>query len=139
MRLSGRNHRNGQKPSEKFNLRHRRWTRCVATRSASVRRLSGNATFADDLAQQVFIQVWRTLGQLSGAERFPGGLKRNCDQYLAAAPAAGWSVGRQRMSHGEIAESTGLALGTVKSHIRRGTERLQVLLADYADSAGVSP
>jgi DNA-directed RNA polymerase specialized sigma24 family protein len=42
------------------------------------------------------------------------------------------------MTHAEIVESTGLALGTVKSHIRRGTERLQRLLADYAGkSTGV--
>jgi len=35
------------------------------------------------------------------------------------------------MTHGEIAELTGLPLGTVKSHIRRGTQRLQQHLADY--------
>lgn len=36
------------------------------------------------------------------------------------------------MSHSEIAEATGLPLGTVKSHVARGTARLQVLLADYS-------
>lgn len=39
----------------------------------------------------------------------------------------------ERMSHAEIAEMTFLPLGTVKSHIRRGTERLQSLLSDYSD------
>ena len=35
------------------------------------------------------------------------------------------------MSHGEISESTGLPLGTVKSHVRRGGERLRTLLVAY--------
>lgn len=37
------------------------------------------------------------------------------------------------MSHPEIAELTELPLGTVKSHIRRGAERLQEQLSAYAD------
>lgn len=37
----------------------------------------------------------------------------------------------ERMTHGEIAAATGLPLGTVKSHIRRGTQKLQAELADY--------
>lgn len=41
----------------------------------------------------------------------------------------------ERMSHGEIAELTGMQLGTVKSHIRRGSERLRKLLAAYDESA----
>ncbi|MFC1690273.1 RNA polymerase sigma factor [Pseudomonadota bacterium] len=40
---------------------------------------------------------------------------------------------QEGMSHGEIAKITGFPLGTVKSHIRRGTLRLQELLAAYAD------
>ncbi len=35
------------------------------------------------------------------------------------------------MTHVEIAELTKLPLGTVKSHIRRGTQRLQQLLSAY--------
>ena len=37
----------------------------------------------------------------------------------------------ERMSHGEICGTTGLPLGTVKSHISRGTARLRRYLADY--------
>jgi RNA polymerase sigma-70 factor (ECF subfamily) len=36
------------------------------------------------------------------------------------------------MSHGEIAEMTGLPLGTVKSHVQRGTEKLRKILAPQA-------
>lgn len=39
------------------------------------------------------------------------------------------------MSHGEIAEFTGLPAGTVKSHIRRGTQRLKQTLSAYGDKA----
>jgi RNA polymerase sigma-70 factor (ECF subfamily) len=35
------------------------------------------------------------------------------------------------LSHGEISAVSGLPLGTVKSHIRRGTQRLRTLLAAY--------
>jgi len=35
------------------------------------------------------------------------------------------------MSHSEIGTATGLPLGTVKSHIKRGAERLRVLLQAY--------
>jgi len=41
----------------------------------------------------------------------------------------------ERMSHGEIRSATGLPLGTVKSHISRGTARLRQYLADYGDNA----
>ena len=37
------------------------------------------------------------------------------------------------MTHGEIEQYTGMPLGTVKSHIRRGTKRLQAQLAAYGD------
>lgn len=37
----------------------------------------------------------------------------------------------ERMSHAEIAALTRMQLGTVKSHIRRGSERLKKLLAAY--------
>ena len=40
----------------------------------------------------------------------------------------------ERMTHGEIAELTGLQLGTVKSHIRRGSQRLRDLLSAYGET-----
>ena len=38
------------------------------------------------------------------------------------------------MSHGEIASFTELPVGTVKSHIRRGSERLQQFLSAYEET-----
>ena len=40
---------------------------------------------------------------------------------------------KERMSHGEICSATGLPLGTVKSNISRGAERLRQYLKDYKD------
>ena len=45
----------------------------------------------------------------------------------------------ERMTHGEIADFTGLPLGTVKSHIRRGTQKLQALLSAYLEPQGSVP
>lgn len=42
----------------------------------------------------------------------------------------------QRMTHAEIASLTGMPIGTIKSHIRRGTQRLQEELSAYADVPG---
>ena len=42
----------------------------------------------------------------------------------------------ERMTHAEIAEVTGLQLGTVKSHIRRGSEKLRQALSAYDENAG---
>ena len=35
------------------------------------------------------------------------------------------------MTHNEIADLTGMQLGTVKSHVRRGSKRLRELLSAY--------
>ena len=37
----------------------------------------------------------------------------------------------ERLSHQEITELTGIPIGTVKSHIRRGSARLRELLSAY--------
>jgi RNA polymerase sigma-70 factor (ECF subfamily) len=140
-----------------------------------MRRLSHDAALADDLAQQVFIRVWRTLGQLQDPLRFPGWLKRvavnvwlqhhrrkdvmtsgesiddlerptedatgaalDIDHALALLPQAVRLCVvlsyHAEMSHAEIAEAAALPLGTVKSHIRRGTEKLESLLSAYAET-----
>ena len=43
----------------------------------------------------------------------------------------------ERMTHEEIAAVTGLKLGTVKSHIRRGSEKLRQTLSAYAATDGM--
>ena len=40
----------------------------------------------------------------------------------------------ERMTHDEIAELTGMQLGTVKSHVRRGSRRLRELLSAYDET-----
>lgn len=167
VRLAGRGDR---RAFEELVRRRQSWVRNL------MRRLSRDASLADDLAQQVFIRVWQTIAQLQDPLRFPGWLKRlavnvwlqhhrkldvlagsetledhdqpmddsagtaaDIDHALALLPApvrlcVVLSYHAQ-MSHGEIAQTIELPLGTVKSHIRRGTERLEALLSAYANGA----
>ncbi len=41
---------------------------------------------------------------------------------------------QEGMAHGEIEAATGIPLGTVKSHIRRGSEKLKSLLQAYREA-----
>jgi RNA polymerase sigma factor (sigma-70 family) len=138
-----------------------------------LRRMSGDTHLADDLAQQVFLQAWRSIKTLKSSQAFAAWIKRlavntwlqhlrrqepldsadsnddtdrrntretpgtgiDLDRALASLPdhvrlciVLAYNEG---MSHGEIAELTALPLGTVKSHITRGTKKLQKYLAAY--------
>ncbi|MCG8369731.1 MAG: RNA polymerase sigma factor [Proteobacteria bacterium] len=138
-----------------------------------MRRCAGDAESADDLAQQVFLQAWRTIHQLQDVDRFAPWLKRlaintwlqqrrkndplrgadeheESDTAHSEAPGVAMDLDRalgtlpddarlcivlgyhEGMTHGEIADFTGMPLGTVKSHIRRGTRKLRETLAAYA-------
>ncbi len=129
-----------------------------------LRRLCGDATLADDLAQETFVQAWRTLAQLRNAGAFGGWLKQVAVRVWlqharrgklaletleeaedAAVPEFEGRLDLERalerlnppqrlcvvlsygegLSHGEIADSTGWPLGTVKSHVARGGARLK--------------
>lgn len=138
-----------------------------------LRRLAGNAALADDLAQQTFVQAWKSIRTLRNAEAFGGWLRQiavNCwlaevrkikaatvpleDAQHLASPGVGSEAARidldralaslkenerlclvlsynEGLSHGEIAALTDLPLGTVKSHVARGAERMRELLAAY--------
>ena len=134
-----------------------------------LRRLCRDPALADDLAQQVFLQAWRSVRTLRSAGAFGAWLRRlavnswlaharssRSEPVEAAEIEAAHVEGQQQldldralaklsgderlcvvlaysegMSHSEIGEATGLALGTIKSHIRRGSERLRALLHGY--------
>lgn len=139
-----------------------------------MRRLSGDATLADDLAQDVFIRAWTRIRSLRDAGAFGAWLRRiavtawlrhrrrsdvlnqaaDLDE-LELAGDSGGSTGlgmdldralaglsedqrlcvvlayHEGMTHPEVAELTGLPLGTVKSHVVRGSKRLRQGLAAY--------
>jgi RNA polymerase sigma factor (sigma-70 family) len=139
-----------------------------------LRRLSRDATLADDLAQQTFLKAWRALPQLRSVGAFGAWLRRLAVntwlEHVRAAPPPGVAIDAEElaaapgsvpspdaqldldralaqlapqerlcvvlaysegMSHGEISSATALPLGTVKSHVRRGSERLRALLSAY--------
>jgi RNA polymerase sigma-70 factor (ECF subfamily) len=143
-----------------------------------MRRLSNDAALAEDLAQQAFVEAWKSLPKLSSPAAFSGWLrqigvnvwlqhfrKKNLlmldneaseladhrsatsrhDQQIDLAAALGMLAVPVRLcvvlayheglSHGEIARATGIPLGTVKSHIVRGSARLRELLRDYGDTS----
>jgi len=140
-----------------------------------MRRCCGDASLADDLSQQVFMQAWRKIRQLKEADKFASWLKQlavnewlqylrkhdvlrgaKSDEDIIMSQHDKTSIGmdldqaiamlpepvslcivlsyHERMSHTEIAQLTDMQLGTVKSNIRRGSERLRELLSAYDDS-----
>lgn len=135
-----------------------------------LRRLAGDASSADDLAQETFVHAWRVLASFEGRGRFVAWLmkiayttylgaarKRSRERRLvmplgdehleaAATPAPHAELAdletflsaltpeernvlvlcyAHEMSHAEIAAITGLPLGTVKSHARRGKLKIR--------------
>jgi RNA polymerase sigma-70 factor (ECF subfamily) len=77
---------------------------------------------ADDDASEPSIP--HTIGEALDLDRALARLSR--DERLCIVLAY-----HEGMSHGEISAATGVPLGTVKSHIKRGTERLRATLQAY--------
>jgi len=150
----------------------------VRRRQSSIRNLMrgccGEVTLADDLAQQVFMQVWLKIHSLRDVDAFGAWLKRlaisvwlrylrkndalrNAGELSQHEQSQNDSTGmgmdldqalatlsntvrlcivlsyQEGMSHREISELTDIPLGTVKSHINRGTQRLQQVLSAYKE------
>lgn len=137
-----------------------------------LRRLSGNQPMGDDLAQETFVQAWKSLGSLKNPATFGAWLRQIAlnvwrqearkrqlvvldDEEIAAQPdPATRATPDQRidlmqalaqlrapermcvvlshaegLTHGEISALTDLPLGTVKSHVKRGGDKLKSILA----------
>lgn len=140
-----------------------------------MRRCSGDAGLADDLAQQVFMQAWRKIRHIREPDKFGAWLKQmainewlqhcrkndallnadsedeirtaqldktsialDLDRAMAKLPGdVSLCIAlsyHERLTHDEIAALTGLQLGTVKSHIRRGSQRLRDMLSAYDET-----
>lgn len=138
-----------------------------------LRRLSNDPALADDLAQEAFLEAWRSIKNLQSSGAFGFWLKRvaintwlkharikdpldavddkpdvpaiierssmdeeiDLDRALATLSKSERLCivlsYHQGMSHGSIAQFTGMPLGTVKSHINRGLQQLRKLLRIY--------
>jgi RNA polymerase sigma-70 factor (ECF subfamily) len=117
----------------------------------NIRKLRNASAFSAWL-RRLAINVWlhharrndvlRGAGEMSGRERAPNdptGLDRDLDRALAKLDpqvrlcvVLNYSEG---LSHREVAELTGMPLGTVKSHIRTGARQLQRSLSAYETSS----
>lgn len=135
-----------------------------------MRRLCRDVTLADDLSQQVFLQLWRKIGSLKQADAFDGWLRQIAvnvwlqevrrieptsevleETNVSSKPLPGLTLDlnqalatlkpevrlcvvlayHEGMTHAEISEHLDLPLGTVKSHIVRGSARLKEVLNAY--------
>lgn len=112
-----------------------------------LQKASRFAPWLKRIATNTWLQYVRKNDPLANADEFDETLpatKRtddvaiDLDQALATLPQHARLCivlsYREGMTHDEIAEFTGMPLGTVKSHIRRGTKRLQASLSDYDES-----
>jgi RNA polymerase sigma-70 factor (ECF subfamily) len=79
------------------------------------------------------------LAEIQSAQMSSPGIAMDLDRALGSLPddvrLCIVLAYHERMTHAEIADFTGIPLGTIKSHIRRGTAKLQELLAAYIESA----
>jgi RNA polymerase sigma factor (sigma-70 family) len=160
------------------------FTELVRRRQASMRalmrHLSRDAALADDLAQVVFVEMWKSLRRLKATNAFGAWLrqigvnvwlqharKKDPSLHRVTEPATELPIDaddraspgtrldlatglallpgavrlcivlahQEGLSHGDIATLTGIPLGTVKSHIARGSARLRELLKDYGSAS----
>jgi RNA polymerase sigma-70 factor (ECF subfamily) len=137
-----------------------------------LRRLTkGDASLADDLAQETFLEAWRKLAQYRGDGSFAGWLLRIAwtrylmearrrkleplsdgdetlvqQEFLSVESRLDLESAMRKLSTGERAGLTlcyalgysneeassilDLPLGTLKSHVARGREKLKALLGD---------
>lgn len=146
--------------------------RCHHRVRSFMHRLCNRSDLADDLAQQVFLKVWKSIPQLRDPKAFYGWLhkimvsvwleeiRRNkldtaelsesllleahreipgkridldaalaqLSPHMRLCIVLAYNNG---LSHQEIADVTGMPLGTVKANISRGVSRMRVMLSDY--------
>ena len=116
----------------------------------SLREANAFGGWLKKLATSIWLQhlrkndALRNAGELEGDEQSQqdnSGLKMDLDEALATLPEQvklcvilSYHEG---MSHGEIAAATEIPLGTVKSHINRGADRLKKILSAYNESTSM--
>ena len=121
-------------------------------------KIASETTFVATVARRRLIDRWRAASRVPASESLdeaidlPGGGSRErveaaLDADRAARAMAQLPAEQRRVlelavvdgkSHSEIASETGIALGTVKSHVRRGLIRVREMLGARAFAAGGS-
>jgi len=115
-----------------------------------LRQPSAFSAWLKRLAVSVWLQHLRKKDALRGADELAGTERpqrdatatgMDLDRALATLPEAEKLCVvlsyQEGLTHSEIAELTGMPLGTVKSHIRLGAGRLQQILSAYRETTEV--
>jgi RNA polymerase sigma factor (sigma-70 family) len=110
--------------------------RSVSAFGAWLRRLAVNAWLAQRRSADPASEALEEIGELPDLAARPHtseqiDLDRALERLSAAERLCVVLAYSEGMSHSEISAASGLPLGTVKSHVRRGAERLRSLLATY--------
>jgi DNA-directed RNA polymerase specialized sigma24 family protein len=99
-------------------------------------RLTGNLADADDLVQETYAKAYAGFGCFQQGTNLPAWLHRIQANTFATTV---YLADAQGYRYAEIAELTGVPLGTVMSRLHRGRKRLRALLAGQMEPGQMQP
>jgi DNA-directed RNA polymerase specialized sigma24 family protein len=105
-----------------------------------LRRMGAQSAEADDVAQDAFLQAFEKCSEFRGEGTFAAWVKRIAARlYLKRKARDARYVAElepEQAEVTEIASAMNLPLGTVKSHVKRGLDKLRARLSPAGESVG---